>query len=269
MIFRVLPAIAALSALCAPLCQSAPVHSGHASAEWITGATSYEPGKPLQTGFRLVVDAGWHTYWSNPGEAGARFKVVWNLPEGWTASDISYPFPKSIPGELPGYGYEGEVILPVTLTPPAGASGPVELSAKVSWLTCDDEACVPGKADVSLKLGGDSVVDGATAADLAKFVALVPKPLEGAKLTVRESGTAMTLSLVLPAGAKIDPADSEIFPETRQAIDHAKPIRFEKTGPTWSATATKNEYAEGPLKELKLVLGKQGVPPVEVTWKAE
>jgi hypothetical protein len=93
--------------------------------------------------------------------------------------------------------------------------------------------------------------------------------LEGAKLTVREEGTALTLTLVLPAGAKIDPAECEVFPETRQAIDHSKPVRFEKTGPTWTGTAVKNEYAEGPIEELKLVLGGKDITPVEVIWKAE
>ncbi len=265
MISRVLLAAAALS----PLCHAAPVHSGHAAAEWITASTAYEPGKPLQTGIRLVVDEGWHTYWTNPGEAGSKFKVVWTLPEGWTASEVSYPVPKSFGGDLPGYGYEGEVVLPVTLTPPAGASGPVELAAKFSWLTCNDASCVPGKAEAKLSLGTGGTVDSTSVKALERFAALVPQPAENVKLTVRESGTEITLALALPAGSTLDPALAEVFPETAQAVDHAKPIRFTRSAGGWTATATKNEYAEGPLKELRLVLAQPGTAPLLAIWKAE
>ncbi|RYD39453.1 MAG: hypothetical protein EOP83_36745 [Verrucomicrobiaceae bacterium] len=97
----------------------------------------------------------------------------------------------------------------------------------------------------------------------------MPKKAPGTKLIVRESGDLLNLSLTLPSGSKIDAPGSEVFPETLQAVDHYKPIRFQKTGPTWSASVKKNEYADGPLKELKLVLAKKGTPPVEVVWTAQ
>lgn len=253
---RFLLTFAALAAVS----HASPVKSGHATAEWITAATAIEGGKPIQTGIRLVVEDGWHTYWINPGEAGAKFKVTWDLPPGWTASAVSFPAPKRfLTGDLPGYGYEGEVIFPVTLTPPADASVAAGLpGAKVSWLTCDEESCVPGKAELKLTLGAEK-------AAIDKFVAQVPKPAEGAKLEVTESAGALNLTLI--PGPALDPAGYEVFPATEQAVDHYKPFQFQKTGPNWTATAAKNEYADGPLKELRLVLAKKGVEPVELVWK--
>jgi thiol:disulfide interchange protein DsbD len=192
------------------------------------------------------------------------------LPEGWKAGDIAFPAPKRfLTGELPGYGYEGEVVFPVTITPAGKASGPVEISATVSWLTCNDSSCVPGKVEVKLPLGGEGAVSTNSAELISKARTNVPKPLEDSKLIVRESGNELTLSLTIPGDSKVDPAGSDVFPVTLQAIDYYKPVRFEKTGPTWSARVAKNEYAEGPLKELTLVLAKKGSDPVEVSWKGK
>ncbi|RYD32360.1 MAG: thiol:disulfide interchange protein, partial [Verrucomicrobiaceae bacterium] len=180
--------------LLAAFSHAAPVKSGHATAEWITGATAIEGGKPIQTGIRLVIEEGWHSYWINPGESGMKLKVVWDLPEGWTAGEVGHPAPKKfLTGELPGYGYEGEVVFPVTLTPPAGASGSVELGAKVSWLTCNDASCIPGKAELKLSPAAGTA---AHAEAIGKARALVPQPLEGLKLDVSETGDAVALTLV-------------------------------------------------------------------------
>lgn len=247
-----------------------PVHDGHASAELIVGSADYEAGKPIHVGIRIIVDEGWHTYWINPGEAGSKPAISWTLPAGWKASDLSFPAPKRfLTGGLPGYGYEGEVVFPVTLTPDKKASGPLEVTATVSWLTCNDFSCVPGKAELKLPLGGEAVPSAAAAEAIAAATARVPKPLEDAKLVVRESGNRLSLSLTIPVDSKLDPAGSEVFPVTLQAIDYSKPVRFEKTGPTWSASATKSEYAEGPLKELRLVLAKKEATPVEVFWESK
>jgi DsbC/DsbD-like thiol-disulfide interchange protein len=257
---RIVFALSAFSAFAT----AEPVRDGHASAEWVAGATSFEPGKSLKTAIRLKIDKGWHTYWLNPGEAGSKLKVVWTLPEGWTASEISHPYPKRfLTGELPGYGYEDEVLFPVTLTPPAQISGSPELAAHVSWLTCNDQSCIPGKVGLRLTLATAGAAEAIESA-----VTKVPKILEGAKLTVREEGTALDLTLALPPGSKIDPAECDVFPATEQAIDHYKPVHFQKSGPTWSAKAVKNEYADGPLKELRLVLAAKDAPPLEVIWKA-
>ncbi len=246
----------------AALSHAAPVKSGHATAEWITGATAVEGGKPIQTGIRMVIEEGWHSYWTNPGESGMKLKVVWDLPEGWTAGEVEYPAPKKfLTGELPGYGYEGEVIFPVTLTPPPGASGSVQLGAKVSWLTCNDASCIPGKAE--LKFSASAEHAGA----IEKARAFVPKPLDGLKLEVAESADSIGLTLEGPEG--FDPTGWEVFPATEMALDHYKAIEFRKDGGKWTAKAGKNAYADGPLKELLLVLVKKGESPLEVAWKAK
>lgn len=260
MIVRSLLTVSALAAFS----QAAPVKSGHASAEWISGAPRIEGGKPFQTGIRMVIEEGWHSYWLNPGESGMRLKVVWELPEGWTASEVSHPVPKRfLTGDLPGYGYEGEVIFPVTVVPAAGASGSEKLSAKVSWLTCNDASCIPGKVDLTLAPGSEQ-----NAAVISKSLALVPQKTADLKLEVSESQDAVKLTLSPQNGGSFDPTGWEVFPATEQALDHYKPIVFSKIDGRWTATIAKNQYADGALKELELVLAKKGATPVVVKWKA-
>lgn len=245
-------------------------HSGHATADWISSSTSFQPGKPVQTAIRMVLEPGWHTYWSNPGEAGMKPKVTWDLPEGWSVGEISFPVPHSFStGGLAGYGYEGTVIFPVTITPPANATGTPELKGKISWLTCNDEACVPGSAELKLVIHEGAPADSESVDLMAKALTQIPKPVEGVQLSVKEKDGQLHLSLVSKE-KPFDPAECEIFPATLQAVDPTKPIRFEKTGPEWTAVIAKNEYADGPLKNLTLVIAGKGAPkPVEVIWNAE
>jgi DsbC/DsbD-like thiol-disulfide interchange protein len=244
------------------------VRSGHATADWWTSSLNYKPGVPVATAIRMEIDAGWHTYWSNPGESGMQLAVEWQLPPGWTASEPAHPVPKRfVTGGLAGFGYEGEVLYPVTLTPPADASGQVVLTGKLSWLTCDDSACVPGDAELTITLNLGKPVETANARAITAAQDLVPQPLAGASLAVTETGGELTFSLKLPEGAP-DPAQSEVFPETLQAVDPAADIRFVKEGDSWTAKAPKNEYATGPLKELALVIAPKEGTPMRVVWSA-
>jgi DsbC/DsbD-like thiol-disulfide interchange protein len=244
--------------------------SGQARADWISSSTSFQPGKPVQTAIRMVVDPGWHTYWSNPGEAGMKPKVTWDLPEGWSAGEMLFPVPRHFStGGLAGYGYEGMVIFPVTLTPPASATGKMELKGKISWLSCNDDSCVPGSAELKLVIHEGPPADSESVDVVAKALTKIPKPADRVTLKVSENDGQLQLSLVSDRPS-FDPSACEIFPVTPQAVDPANPIRFEKDGSSWSAVVAKNEYATAPLRRLTLVIAGKGVAePIEVTWNAK
>jgi thiol:disulfide interchange protein DsbD len=97
----------------------------------------------------------WHTYWKNPGESGLATTIRWTLPEGWTAGDIAWPLPekKIENGDVLTYGYAGETMLMVSMTPPSTVvpGSRVTIKAQVDWLECD-KTCIPGSANVELSL---------------------------------------------------------------------------------------------------------------------
>ena len=67
---------------------------------------------------------------------------------------MQFPAPRRLPlGPLMDFGYEDEVLFPITLSAASTLQAPstAELSAHVNWLVCR-EVCIPGKADLALPL---------------------------------------------------------------------------------------------------------------------
>jgi len=83
---------------------------------------SVPPGGTITVALEENIRDGWHTYWINPGDAGAPSEIKWSLPQGWSAGAIEWPTPKRLPvGPLMDYGYEGKLWLLQKLTVPADA----------------------------------------------------------------------------------------------------------------------------------------------------
>lgn len=120
----------------------------------IADTTKVAPGRPFTVGVRMQLAPGWHTYWQYPGEAGAAPKVEWQLPDGFRAGEIQWPIPQAHldEGDLLTYIYEGDLILPVEITPPASLpAGDIVLHAHVRWLVCE-QSCIPGDGKLTLTL---------------------------------------------------------------------------------------------------------------------
>lgn len=245
------------------------VRSGHATAELLQSSEGYTPGSPVEVALRLELDEGWHTYWINPGEGGMPVSIEWSLPEGWVAGPMLHPVPGRFQtGDLAGFGYAEEVVIPVFLTAAPEGAGDVEVKAEVSWLTCDEGACVSGDAELELSFSEGTTGPGPEATAIAAALKEVPHPIDGASLKVAVRGGRLQLELGVPAG--IDPAGCEVFPATPTVVDPGEPIRFEKDGGHWKAEVAANEYADGPPKQLELVLvGGKLDKPVLVSWKAD
>ncbi len=171
----------------------------HVTASLIAADSSIQPGQSFRVALRLVHEPHWHTYWINAG-TGYPTKLTWQLPEGWTASDITWPVPiviKDHAGNITGNGYEGEILLPVTLTPPKTleTGKTVQLQAKAEWLMCA-ETCVPGQSDVTLTL---PVTNDTPQADAQWTAALAQLPLpqtpKNEKISASLAGKTVTLTL--------------------------------------------------------------------------
>lgn len=258
----------ASTALCTV--SSAAVRSGKAAADWITSSATITGGTEVATGLRLAVDPGYHTYWVNPGEGGMRISVKWDLPPGWKAADPLFPVPKRfMTGDLPGFGYEGTVVFPVAITPPAEFTGKATLKGKFSWLTCDDKGCIPGSADLELTLtAGEPTRNPESRVLDAAFLKVPATPPNRIVLKVTEKPKSLVLTISGLTNAKPNLAEYETFPATPQVIDNSAIIRFSREGQTWTSEVPKSEYATKAVNELTLVLaGKPGEKPISLTWK--
>ena len=114
------------------------------------------PGRTVRLGLLITHQLHWHTYWRNSGDSGLPTTLAWELPSGVSAGPIEWPTPQRLPiGPLVNYGYEGTVLLPVTLAiPPGFASPTLDVRLRGDWLVCK-EICIPefGEFSVQLPLG--------------------------------------------------------------------------------------------------------------------
>ncbi|HEY5049212.1 MAG TPA: protein-disulfide reductase DsbD domain-containing protein [Rhizomicrobium sp.] len=123
-------------------------------AKLVAESGEIAPGGTVAVALEENIRPGWHTYWRNPGDAGAPSEIKWFLPPGWKAGAIQWPYPKDLPvGPLMDYGYEGKVWLLTELKAPSNAPvGATTIRAAVSWLVCQ-EVCIPEDATLALSLG--------------------------------------------------------------------------------------------------------------------
>lgn len=254
---------------CAPA--MAGIRSGKVMVDWIGESAICEAGKPLQTAIRMIHDPGWHSYWINPGEAGIKTTVKWNLPPGWKTGTLGYPSPsRFMTSGLAGFGYEGTVLMPVTVTPPADFTGTARLTAMISWLACGEEGCVPGEAEILLDLSAGTPKATPDSQIILAAYQKLPRPVANApRLAVAEKGKNLVLVIETNSGVALDLEGRECFPATPDVIDPRVSIRFAKNGETWMAEVPKSEYASAPVKRLTLALAQAGAnEALELTWSA-
>jgi thiol:disulfide interchange protein DsbD len=147
------------AACCAVLAATGVVHAGnsqseHVRAELVADVQSIEPGTPFWAGVRFVIEDEWHVNWTNPGDAGLAPSIAWELPDGFRAGEILWPYPRRYAiGPLVIYGYDKELLLTARITPSDGvaAGSTVRIGAAVDWLACAD-ACVPGGAELAMSM---------------------------------------------------------------------------------------------------------------------
>jgi DsbC/DsbD-like thiol-disulfide interchange protein len=249
-------------------CAAQAAQPGRAAVSWLSASASVAPGKPLHTAIRMIHDKGWHSYWINPGEAGMPTTAKWKLPPGWKCGGLALPAPiRFLTGELAGYGYEGAVLFPVTITPPPDFSGEARLSVTLNWLACSGDACVPGERELHLDLHAGTLAATDDEAVIRKAHETLPIARAGVRLEV--SGNADHLALTITGGSTGDLAACQVFPATADVIDPKAQIRFRKDGDRWLAEAPLGDFVKKPVKRLELVLtGGDLNPPLLLTWTA-
>ncbi|MBC8044689.1 MAG: thioredoxin family protein [Rhizobacter sp.] len=239
----------------------------------ITNAS--DASKPFTVGVRFKIAPEWHLYWKNAGDAGLPIEVKWQLPEGFTASGIQYPTPhKIVQAGIVAFGYENEVVLLATITPPKdfNASGKVSIKADLNWLVCQ-ESCIPGNGAAELTFGNLSAAQRLENKNLIeKYTSQLPQPLSrlslksrvGTKATAER--TDVEISLEGDDAVKV----SDFFPETFEKflINHID-IKTSEGKITFPLTP-KDKTSELTSLQGLLILGEKGYEfSVPVTAKGD
>jgi len=196
----------------------------HITPSLVAESMTPEPGTKVTLAFAMKPASQWHGYWQNPGDAGLATRVAWTAPKGFVFGPLQYPVPQPLLiAGLMNYVYEKDYAELVSVNVPAGlAPGTLlPVSAKLDWLACNPQTCVPETATLSITL---KVGDGAVAADARaqfdRWRAALPKPL-GADAHYQVANGRFRLELPLPAS--VDAGKAYFFSGTDGAIDYAAP----------------------------------------------
>jgi DsbC/DsbD-like thiol-disulfide interchange protein len=259
------PLLALVLTLCSAL--AGPEATKGVDVALVSEQATITAGKPFTVGLKIHHHEGFHTYWQNPGIAGVPVKLAWQLPEGFSAGPIQWPYPEqSMMAIHPVHGFERDVLLMVEITPPEEVSTTrVELKATASWMACAD-GCYPGKKELSLEVpvAAEAAADPALAEGFAKARAEIPQALQHWKVELLSAVDAPEIKLrltpasdlaVVPEEAYFFSADGQISSSPKQALER-------KEGGVIEITAPRAEY--GPK-------GRKGLPGVLVAktplWK--
>jgi DsbC/DsbD-like thiol-disulfide interchange protein len=201
-----------------------PEQGRHVAVSLIAETRSIVPGRSFRVALRQQIEAGWHTYWLNPGDAGLPTTIDWSLPPDFKAGPILWPQPQRIAyGPVVDYGYENEVLLPLDIDVPSTVAPgtKVVIAAHASWLVCS-ETCIPEDADLSISVpvAAETEPDPDWAQRFASARAQLPLP-NPFPTTALVKAESIVLHIAMGNAEKL--RDVTFFPIDRDVIDNDAP----------------------------------------------
>ena len=243
-------------ALPAAALESRSVASQRATVSLLSDTDAVTPGQPFHIGLHIRLAPGWHTYWKNPGDAGAPPDIALTLSPGSQAGPISWPVPQRVTeGQLMTYAYTGDLLLPISITP-AATHGSTTVKAHAQWLVCR-EICVPEEADFQLDLPAGVAAPSAQAPLFAALDRQLPRPspwqsVIGSDGTIWVQGPELTPATVV---------DAWFIPDTPGAIrdSAAQPLTVWQGGFTLALKPAKAFQAADGLSGILSVRDRSGL----------
>ena len=230
----------------------------HLTASLISEHNALVAGRSSWFALHFEIIPEWHTYWLNAGDSGNPPTIDWQLPAGFTASEIHWPYPERLPiGPLMNYGYSSQSTLLVKITPPDDLvmNKPLTLTANAEWLVCKIE-CIPEEGSLTLTM---PVVSAAQQQASAKAHLIeqaqqrLPQTLPWpASLTVKENQLSLHVGINNITPQRVE--DIYFYPARYGLVEHAAPqvVRFDENRLT--LTLTRGDLRGQSLEQLNGVL---------------
>lgn len=238
----------------------------HVKLELISEQDAIRPDREIWMGVRFDLANGWHTYWVNTGDSGEAPRIEWELPAGFMAGEIQWPYPERMPTTaLVDYGYEHQVLLIVAVRPPPRLTGAVsqKIAARVHYLVCHD-VCIPGQQRVELTLPVKSWAVASSAAQLFEVTRQrLPRPVPSNwKISAASIGDEFVLNV---RNGKFVSA-AQFFPLEPEQIENAASQRMTTIPGGIRLHLKKSKQLLKPISRLEgvLVIGSRNAYLVNV-----
>ncbi len=222
--------------------------SRHMEASIHAQSADPAPGKTTRLAIRMVPDAGWHGYWTNPGDSGLSVEAEWTVPSGVKIGPLEHPAPTLLRlAGLASYVHEGAFTLLADLTVDKSvAPGTVlPIRARLSWLVCSDTLCVPESANFDLRLvAGKGAADTNSRAIIRAAEAALPR--QGVA-TAKVTGDGGQWTFAIAGTSGLDTARARLYPADSGWFDAGAP----------------QNISRGPDGVLSVRVAAAGAPPSE------
>ena len=146
------PIVAASVVLAAVTVAAARAQAPVVDVSAVPEYAAVQPGDAFRVAIRLLLPAGWHIYWTNPGPGGLATTLAWHVPAGVTGGETEWPYPETDDaGADVANVYRGTVVLFSTFAAASELTGRVTLTADMVWGLCREQ-CVRQERTVTLTL---------------------------------------------------------------------------------------------------------------------
>lgn len=231
--------------------ESAAVTTPRASVTLASDHAAIAPGQAFRLALRQRLAPGWHTYWINPGDAGAPPEVTLTLPEGAAAGPMRFPAPQRIPyGPLMNFGYEGEpaFVIPVSAPATLRPGETFTVTAEASWLVCE-EVCIPETGAFRLDIPVEAAPRPAAATALL-FSRAESEQARAGPFTARIGfdGPAGAIEVAGPGIAPGTVREAFFFPTAPGVIENAAPQPMTLRDGALTLALTRGAAAELPAQ---------------------
>ncbi len=233
--------------------------SEHVEATLIPEVTSVAPGQTFTVALRMRMDKGWHTYWKNGGDSGLPTEIAWDLPQGFTAGEIQWPWPEWIDTPpLVTLGFHDEIFLltHITASQTIKPGADITIKARADWLECED-VCIPGGVDVAVSLPvteKPGAADPRYVKDFADARHRLPLIDAGWSFKAKRDGARLIVQARAPQWYKDDPVPVRFFPLESGVVDLSKPVKTHYSGGILTVEAALLENAPQNITAVEGVL---------------
>lgn len=197
----------------------AEARSQHIRASLIASTDEPKPGSTITVGVRFQPEAGWHGYWTNPGDSGLAPQVEWSAPTGVKFGPLQHPAPTILRvAGINSYVHPGEHVLLASARIPASLAPGTRLPIKttLNWLACSDSLCVPERATVEMQLTAGNGAAGSAATVIRRAQGAIPRTIAATGGYQLNEGK---LSLTFPAGISLNSRQARFFPDQNGLLD--------------------------------------------------
>lgn len=179
-----------------------------ASARLVTAVDGTGTLTEVPAGLHIRLEPHWKTYWRSPGDAGLPPALDWKGSENLGTPALAYPAPHRFQlFGLETYGYETEVVFPLTL-PVAQPGQAQHLALAATVLVCSD-ICIPANFTFALDLPAGPASSDPDAANLIdRYANTVPGDGAAAGLAI---GTVAATTQGPNGGLRIEATAREPF----------------------------------------------------------